>query len=173
MGWIGVSSQRRQNNRFKRTKFFEYVTITPVRQWWRGNSWTVNTWQYPLLSPFPDQGGAKIRESNLSPKTGKSFTNHQYVTINSRENCPLLLSISLIPRRKPTTILIGRKIIRPKVHFMRAKLETTKGNMTSNTILATSSPLLQVDLQWEREYSLGLFLKRGDSGNQGCHRLFF
>jgi hypothetical protein len=74
-----------------------------------------------VLSPIPDQGGAKIRESILSPKTGKSFTNHQYVAISSRENCPLLLSISPIPRRKPTTILIGRKIIRPKVHLFESE----------------------------------------------------
>jgi hypothetical protein len=78
------------------------------------------------LSPCPDQGGARIRERNLFPSTGKSFVNHQYVTINKREKYQLLLSISPRPRRKPTRITIVRRIMRPKLPLVESKTGVDK-----------------------------------------------
>jgi hypothetical protein len=78
------------------------------------------------LSPCPDQGGARIRERYWFPCTGKSFVNHQYVTINKREKYPLLLSISPRPTRKPTRITIGRRIMRPKLPLVESKTGVDK-----------------------------------------------
>jgi hypothetical protein len=78
------------------------------------------------LSPCPDQGGARIRGKNWFPSTGKSFVNHQYVTINKREKYPLLLSISPRPRRKPTRKTIERRIMRPKLPLVESKAGVDK-----------------------------------------------
>ncbi len=82
--------------------------------------------QYPVFSPCPDQGGARIRERNWFPSTGKSFVNHQCVTINKREKYPLLLSISPRPKRKPTRIIIRRRIMRPKLPLVESKMGVDK-----------------------------------------------
>jgi hypothetical protein len=43
-----------------------------------------------------------------------------------REKYPLLLSISPRPTRKPTSIPIGRRIMRPKLHWVESKAGVDK-----------------------------------------------